>query len=201
MRPHLPHHFYGRTGPSAHLRSGLQHFARYGNISWLLQPVRAGVLYNTVVKSRQLDLPLLSRDPDTDAASAKQAANEPSLRILVAEDNPVNQQVAMALLKRLGHRADMAGNGLEALEAIRAVPYDVVLMDIQMPEMDGFEATRAIRALPNDSSRVPIIAMTANALKGDEQRCLEAGMDAYLAKPVNLAALKQKLDRVGTADL
>ena len=178
-----------------------QHFARYGNISWLLQPVRAGVLYNTVVKSRQLDLPLLSRDPDTDAASAKQAANEPSLRILVAEDNPVNQQVAMALLKRLGHRADMAGNGLEALEAIRAVPYDVVLMDIQMPEMDGFEATRAIRALPNDSSRVPIIAMTANALKGDEQRCLEAGMDAYLAKPVNLAALKQKLDRVGTADL
>jgi len=118
-------------------------------------------------------------------------------RILLVEDNATNQLVARKMLQKLGYRADVAANGGEALAALQATPYDLVLMDCQMPEMDGFEATRRIRD-PQSSvinRRVPVIAMTAYAMKGDRERCLEAGMDDYLAKPVQSGELSAMIDR------
>ena len=118
-------------------------------------------------------------------------------RILLAEDNITNQQVALGILKKLGLRADAVANGAEALKALETLPYDLVLMDVQMPEMDGFEATRQIRdprsAVPDH--RIPIIAMTAHAMQGDRERCLQAGMNDYVAKPVSPRALSEALDK------
>src|SRR5256884_906069 len=110
------------------------------------------------------------------------AESRHALRILLAEDNPVNQQVATAMLLKRGHQVDVAANGREAVEAVAKERYDLVLMDIQMPEMDGFEATQRIRALPQGGT-LPIIALTAHALSGERERCLEGGMTGYLAKP------------------
>ena len=110
------------------------------------------------------------------------AESRHSLRILLAEDNLVNQQVATAMLVKRGHQVDVVGNGRQAVDAIGAHDYDLVLMDIQMPEMDGFTATEAIRALPRGRT-LPIIALTAHALSGERERCLERGMTGYLAKP------------------
>jgi CheY-like chemotaxis protein len=107
----------------------------------------------------------------------------------------VNQKVALKTLERLGYRADVAGNGKEVLEALSRQAYDVVLMDVQMPEMDGLEATREIcRSWPKEQ-RPKIIAMTANAMQGDREICLEAGMDDYLSKPVRVPDLQAALDR------
>jgi len=110
------------------------------------------------------------------------AESRASMRVLLAEDNPVNQQVAVAMLVKRGHEVQVVSNGREALDAVRAHDYDVVLMDIQMPEMDGFEATQAIRELPKGKD-LPIIALTAHALSGERERCLSHGMTDYLAKP------------------
>lgn len=127
--------------------------------------------------------------------------------ILVAEDNPVNQKLAVRLLEKLGYRADVAANGLEAVTAVKTIPYRAILMDCQMPEMDGFEATKAIRLREMQQrgegsdpphltpGHLPIIAMTANAMKGDRELCLEAGMDDYIAKPIKPDALKAVLER------
>jgi PAS domain S-box-containing protein len=123
------------------------------------------------------------------------AANRQRVRILLAEDNAVNQQVALRSLERLGYRADVAGNGFEAIEALERQAYDVVLMDVQMPELDGLEATRRIVARWPAGRRPRIIAMTANAMRGDRERCLKAGMDDYISKPVRLDELESALER------
>jgi len=113
-----------------------------------------------------------------------------SARILVAEDNVVNQRVAAGLLTKRGHDVTVVSNGREALDALRRGAFDLVLMDVQMPDMDGFEATAAIREWERDSgSRVRIVAMTAHAMVGDRERCLAAGMDGYLPKPIDQRAL------------
>jgi CheY-like chemotaxis protein len=116
------------------------------------------------------------------------------LRILLAEDNAVNQKLALRILERLGYRADIASNGLEAIESIERQPYDVILMDVQMPEMDGLEATRQIIAKwPDKHPR--IIGLTANALEGDREQCLAAGMADYISKPIRVEELIAALER------
>ena len=117
--------------------------------------------------------------------------------MLLVEDNPVNQMVAKVLLKNLELEADVVANGVEALEALREAqdrrPYTAVLMDCQMPEMDGYEASRQIRAGQGGNRNIPIIAMTANAMKGDREKCLDAGMNDYLAKPIRAGTLADVL--------
>jgi CheY-like chemotaxis protein len=124
-------------------------------------------------------------------------ASSAPLRILVAEDNPVNQRLAVSLLEKEGHSVVVAANGPEAVEMFRAEPFDVVLMDVQMPDMNGLEATAAIREIERSSGdHTPIVAMTAFALKGDRDRCIEAGMDGYVAKPIRAGELFEVLSNV-----
>jgi CheY-like chemotaxis protein len=120
------------------------------------------------------------------------AARHP-LRILLAEDNVVNQKLALRLLGQMGYRADLASNGIEAVESVGRQTYDVVLMDVQMPEMDGLEASRRITAQGPPDQRPRIVAMTANAMQGDREQCLAAGMDDYVTKPIRVEALVQAL--------
>ena len=151
-------------------------------------PVRRGALRDAVLHALGLDETPLPR-----SSGVPPLANDLPLRILIAEDNPVNQRVALLLLERLGYRADVVGNGAEAVEAVRARPYDLVLMDVRMPEVDGIEATRRIRAeLPRD--RQPrVIALTANAMTEDRKVCEAAGMDDFLSKPVTAKELERAL--------
>jgi CheY-like chemotaxis protein len=114
----------------------------------------------------------------------------------LAEDNMLNQKVALRMLKRLGYEADVASNGIQALDAAREQPYDVILMDVQMPEMDGLEATRNIRIRQNGTSHQPyIIAMTAAAMELDREKCLEAGMNDFVSKPATLEDLQRAIQR------
>jgi PAS domain S-box-containing protein len=158
----------------------------------LTKPVKASQLYEAI-------LSVLARDPEAQAPAPSEG--EParveagSLRILLAEDNAVNQKLALALLGKLGYRADVAANGLEALEALEREPYDVVLMDIQMPELDGLETTRRIRARWPADACPRIVAMTANAMEEDRDACFAAGMDDYVAKPIRPEELAAALAR------
>jgi len=161
----------------------------------LTKPIKPSQLFDALVGifvdqpvqvKKQAHMP---EKPDTSFAG------EFPLRILLTEDNAVNQKLALRLLEKMGYRADVAGNGLEALEALERQSYDVILMDVQMPEMDGLEATRQIIKRWGTEERPHIIAMTANAMQGDREMCLAAGMDDYIAKPLRveeiLAALKR----------
>jgi PAS domain S-box-containing protein len=140
----------------------------------------------------------LMPDPGLDPARASSQSNSSryvSARILVVEDNRTNQKVAQKMLEGLGYTAHLQGNGLLGVEAHAAAPYDLILMDCQMPVMDGYEASRAIRALKTEARNVPIIALTANALEGDRERCLAAGMDDYLTKPLKRERLRTALEQ------
>ena len=123
-------------------------------------------------------------------------ANRHPLRILLAEDNVVNQKLALKLLSQMGYQADVAANGIEVIEAVERQPYDLVLMDVQMPEMDGLEATRRIVDQIPVEQQPWIVAMTANAMDGDRARCIEAGMKGYISKPIRVHEL---VDAVLTA--
>ncbi|MEK7787454.1 MAG: response regulator, partial [Chloroflexota bacterium] len=115
--------------------------------------------------------------------------------ILLAEDNPINQKVAVKMIEKLGYRIDVAGNGQEAVEALERIPYGLVFMDCQMPEMNGLDATKAIRLRESSGRHTPIIAMTANAMQEDRDRCLHAGMDDFVSKPVSAQQLQDILQR------
>jgi len=164
----------------------------------LAKPLRQSQLFDTLVT-------LLVHDaaPRQVAARAKsridaEMASRHALRILLAEDNAVNQKLALRLLQQMGYRADLASNGIEAIECVARQTYDVVLMDVQMPEMDGIEASRRITARWPTGQRPRIVAMTANAMQGDREMCLAAGMDDYLSKPIRLDELVEALMCVPT---
>lgn len=178
--------------------SGLRHLARVQVVSRIASQtpegafVRRPVFRNALIQALAKALrPATTELPSTEPASV---VSQPSARkgsILLVEDNAVNQRVALGLLKKLGFEVDIAGNGEAAIERCRSRQYDLVLMDCQMPLMDGFEATRRIRDLENGGHRAPIVALTASAMQGDRERCLSAGMDDHITKPISLAALQQ----------
>ena len=164
---------------------------------YLTKPVKQSELLEAI---RTILRPAISSAVHTPAASAAHArSGSRLLRVLLAEDNVVNQRMAVRLLEKAGHSVVVAGNGKEALRAVDREPFDVILMDVQMPEMGGFEATAAIRARENGGSRVPIIALTAHAMKGDREACLAAGMDGYVAKPISSKALFAEIETLTTS--
>jgi CheY-like chemotaxis protein len=177
---------------SSHDKEALQaNFSAY-----LVKPVTQSRLYDclaTVMADSS------EAQPETTHAVKKHMANgKPRGRILVAEDNIANQKVVVHTLEGLGYRADVASNGRETVEMWSALPYQLILMDCAMPEMDGYEATAEIRRREEegeDSRRIPIIALTANAMMGTRERCLEAGMDDYIAKPFKREELEAILER------
>jgi CheY-like chemotaxis protein len=163
--------------------------------AYLNKPIRQSALRQAILSAMRSAIdhkvqPAVAALPSTREAKT-------GLRILLAEDNPVNQVLAKRLLDKMGHTVVIANNGVEALKAIQQMgPFDAALMDVQMPEMDGFEATRAVREIERESgNHLPIIALTAHAMKRDEERCLAAGMDGYISKPIRVADLFAILER------
>ena len=191
----------GPAGPtlmmlsSANRREDAARCRELGVATYLTKPIRQSILLDAIMTA----LGTSASVEDHTAGAGSRAAGEAgrSLRLLLAEDNAVNQRLAVSLLEKRGHRVVVAGNGREALAALDDGPFDAVLMDVQMPEMDGFEATAAIRARESATgAHTPIVAMTAHALKGDRERCLEAGMDAYVSKPLRPQELFDVLARL-----
>jgi PAS domain S-box-containing protein len=158
----------------------------------LMKPVKASQLYEALVQMIAVEAVPDSTPEEVGESSAAGAAQ---LRLLVAEDNAINQRLALALLGKLGYQADVVENGREVLDALEREVYDIVLMDVQMPELDGLEATRRIRERFGPGARPAVIAMTANAMEGDREACVAAGMDDYVSKPVRLDELSQALAR------
>ena len=174
----------GLLSPEESARSGIA----YG----LAKPLRARQLYETIAAATgRGEAAPAARKP------ASRPQNAGAGRLLLVEDNPVNQKVAVVTLQRMGFEVEVAGNGRQAVEAVAASAFDLVLMDCQMPEMDGFEATRLIRAQEDAEGRphLPIVALTANASEDDRRTCIDAGMDDYVAKPFRQEALREVLDR------
>jgi signal transduction histidine kinase/DNA-binding response OmpR family regulator len=169
--------------------------------AYLTKPIRQSQLFDTLVGllgegETAATVPVVPAATRLDP----QMARRHPLRILLAEDNVVNQKLAMRILQQMGYRADLASNGIEAIESVRRQTYDVVLMDVQMPEMDGLDAARAICARWSANERPRIIAMTANAMQGDRDMCLAAGMDDYLTKPIRVERLVEALSQVAARE-
>jgi CheY-like chemotaxis protein len=174
--------------------------------AYLSKPVKASRLFDSLVKVMCQTAPenLSLRSPVAASVPIPWVPNQQleKVRILLAEDNIINQKVALAQLRKLGCAVQAVANGLEVMQALEQVSYDIIFMDCQMPEMDGYEATQTIRRRERASDRrcpwktpIYIIAMTANAIQGDNEKCLAAGMDDYLSKPVRLAELQAALER------
>jgi CheY-like chemotaxis protein len=159
---------------------------RMGVAAYLLKPVKQSELFDAVMIALGVTA---AEDESEPGAQAPPSRGRP-LKVLLAEDSLVNQKLAIGVLKRGGHSVTVANNGKEALAALEVEPFDLVIMDVQMPELDGLDATKAIRARERrEGGHVPIIAMTAHAMKGDRERCLEAGMDHYISKPIRAKRL------------
>lgn len=187
---------------------------RHGLTAALVKPARQSQLFACLVNAMAAPSPS-TKLPGPQSAEPvriepKPALERKPLRVLIAEDNPTNLKVALFQLEQLGYTSDSVGNGAEAVALLQRVPYDVILMDCQMPEMDGFEATRRIRELKarpgglgsaggrfQRRARIRIVAMTANAMQGDREKCLSAGMDDYVSKPVRVTELRSALERAG----
>lgn len=167
--------------------------------AFLNKPIKTSSLFNTLIGIID-SVPSPQKEPKKLARIDPEMAGKHPLRILLAEDNLINQKVALKLLERLGYQADLAGNGIEAIEALDRQTYDVVFMDIQMPEMDGDEATKRIRGKWAKERQPYIIAMTAHALEGDREKYIARGMDDYVSKPINVAALITALEKAPRVD-
>ncbi|MBF0390229.1 MAG: response regulator [Desulfamplus sp.] len=201
--------------------SDAKHFTQIGFDSYLIKPVRYQDLIVAIGLALKLQKAQLNTQQDIDKNISDKIKKSPQLKptttkedkitakidmfagrnchILLAEDNLINQQVALGILRKLGLAADTVTNGEDAFEAVKTAHYDIVLMDIQMPVMDGFEATRKIRHFQDakkSDRKTPIVAMTAHAMQGDKERCLEAGMDDYITKPVTPQALAEVIQRL-----
>jgi PAS domain S-box-containing protein len=178
-------------------RGDAQEMQKIGFAAYLTKPIKGSQLRNCLAlvvarkspESKIEPMPLVTRYSVAEN-------NKRRIRILLAEDNIINQKVALRHLERIGYRADAVANGKEVLSALERIPYDLILMDVQMPEMDGFEATATMRRKERETGgHIPIIAMTAHALKGDRERCLEAGMDDYVPKPIEPQGLIEVIAR------
>jgi CheY-like chemotaxis protein len=168
--------------------------------AYLTKPVGRSDLLEAIRKalnSRTSRHARVTRPSPQDSQTREQSSNVDPMRVLLAEDNLVNQRLAVRVLAKHGHTVVVAGNGLEALKELKQQHFDLVLMDVQMPEMNGLEATAAIREEEKRTGRhLPIVAMTANAMKGDRELCLEAGMDGYVSKPIKVPDLLAEMGRV-----
>lgn len=188
--------------PSFGKRGDGKRATQAGIAAYLQKPVRQSQLYDCLAQLMatpnrgEVQIPrLISRHSMRESEVFQRDKTASGIRILVAEDNPVNQMVALGQLENLGYQVEVVSNGHELLEALNKEPADIILMDCQMPQMDGFEATAMIRQREGEARHTTIIAMTANALAGDDQKCMAAGMDDYLSKPVKPDVLRRKLEQ------
>jgi len=183
-------------------RGEAERFKTIGFNGYLVKPVRRFQLrdmLSAILGSVSSSSPMMTRHTLAEArpteSKKRQDDKGKTLRVLVAEDNPVNQKVIARILEKLGCSVDIVSNGREALDVVSRSPFHIVMMDCQMPEMDGFGATQALRARGEGERRTPIIALTANSLHGDRERCLDAGMDDYISKPVKAEDVEMTLKR------
>jgi len=176
---------------SSSVEAGPEELHRAGVREWLSKPVRSSEFFDRLVKV-VAPAPVVAA-AISEAPTAQSAVPKSLGRVLVVEDNTLNQLVAEGIVSQLGYEVDIADNGAAALDAIAATRYSAVLMDCHMPVMDGYAATKAVREREDVADRVPIIAMTAGAMAEDRERCLAVGMDSYVSKPVDVPALREVL--------
>ena len=177
-------------------RSDKQYLTEMGFAAFLAKPIKRRLLHDTLaILAGSSAKPRDTAGKSMITSHAISAARRKATRILIVEDNLTNQLVAKGILGKLAFHADIADNGMKCLEKLKENSYDLILMDCQMPKMDGFEATRAIRKMQSASSKTTIIAMTANAMQGDREKCIEAGMDDYIAKPIEPQVLVDMMEK------
>jgi PAS domain S-box-containing protein len=183
-------------------RIGTGRLREFGVDSYILKPITQKMLYDSILSIFDLKdtwKPLTARLPS--GTSLLSELQRRRIRILVAEDNDINRQLVVSLLTKQGYQIEAVENGLQVVERLEDEHFDLVLMDVQMPEMDGFEATRKIRLTPGPNQSIPIIALTAHAMAGDEERCLASGMDGYLPKPLEPEATIKMIDKLARGDV
>ena len=180
---------------SSGMRGDAARCRELGILAYLTKPVKQSELLNTIMIVLSKDTVQKSPEPLITKYSIRESHKR--LRILVVEDNPINQKVAAHILQKYGNTVILANDGKEALEAFKKEEFDLILMDVQMPVMDGFQATAAIRKVERSTGKhIPIIALTAHTMKGDRKKCLDAGMDDYVSKPIKPDVLFQTIDEL-----
>ncbi len=180
------------------LRSDDKRPGAVGVSLFIYKPLRPAQIFDALVRAVE-NMPRTEKKAPVSSEFDASMADRLPLRLLLADDNIINQKVGVKMLQRLGYRPEVAANGVEVLKLLEQQPFDIIFLDVQMPEMDGYEAARRIHAQWPDPRRPRLVAMTGNALEGDREKCLEAGMDDYVAKPVGLPELQAVVERWGQA--